>query len=77
MRLKTAYTVDKIPFPEHPLPQAEREGWQNLNGEWSLKKLDGKGAELFSGVILVPFSPETLNSGIPEGFTLGEDESLI
>ena len=39
MRLKTPYTVDAIPFPEHPTPQAERETWANLNGEWSLKKL--------------------------------------
>ena len=77
MRLKTTYTVDKIPFPEHPLPQAEREAWQNLNGVWSLKKLAKNGEELFNGVILVPFSPETLNSGIPEGFVLGEDESLV
>ena len=77
MRLKTAYTVDKIPFPEHPFPQAERACWQNLNGEWSLKKLGKTGEELFNGVILVPFSPETLNSGVPEGFTLGEEERLV
>ena len=77
MRLKTAYKVDKIPFPEHPLPQAERESWLNLNGEWSLKKLSPLGECLFDGIILVPFSPETLNSGVPEGFALGEDESLI
>ena len=77
MRLKTAYKVDKIPFPEHPLPQAERESWLNLNGEWSLKKLSPLGECLFDGIILVPFSPETLNSGVPERFALGEDESLI
>ncbi len=77
MRLKTSYTVDKIPFPEHPRPQAERESWLNLNGEWSLKKLSQKGEELFSGQILVPFSPETLNSGIEEGFVLSEEESLV
>ena len=77
MRLKTPYTVDAIPFPEHPTPQAERETWANLNGEWSLKKLSADGKELFSGQILVPFSPETLNSGIEEGFVLGEEESLV
>lgn len=77
MRLKTSYTVDKIPFPEHPRPQAERESWLNLNGEWSLKKLSQSGEELFSGQILVPFSPETLHSGIEEGFVLGEEESLV
>lgn len=77
MRLKTFYTVDEIPFPEHPRPQAERESWLNLNGEWSLKKLFKSGEELFSGQILVPFSPETLHSGIEEGFVLGEEESLV
>jgi beta-galactosidase/beta-glucuronidase len=77
MRLKTPYTVDAIPFPEHPTPQAERETWANLNGEWSLKKLSADGKELFSGQILVPFSPETLNSGIEEGFVLGEEERLV
>ena len=77
MRLKTSYTVDKIPFPEHPRPQAERESWLNLNGEWSLKKLSQSGEELFSRQILVPFSPETLHSGIEEGFVLGEEESLV
>ena len=77
MRLKTTYNVDKIPFPEHPLPQAERESWKNLNGEWLLKKLSEQDAILFDGIILVPFSPETLNSGIPEGFVFGENESLV
>ena len=77
MRLKTPYSVDSIPFPEHPRPQAEREAWTNLNGTWHLKKLSADGKELFNGKILVPFSPETLNSGIEEGFVLGEDESLV
>ena len=77
MRLKTNYTVDEIPFPEHPCPQAERESWANLNGKWRLKKLSAKGETLFNGEILVPFSPETLNSGIEEGFVLGEDEYLV
>ena len=77
MRLKTNYTVDPIPFPEHPTPQAEREGWQNLNGKWALQKLSPAGEVLFDGVILVPFSPETLNSGVEEGFVLGEDETLV
>lgn len=77
MRLKTPYTVDTIPFPEHPRPQAEREAWTNLNGEWNLKKLSPANEELFNGKILVPFSPETLNSGVEEGFVLGEDETLV
>lgn len=77
MRLKTAYTIDTIPFPEHPQPQAERETWTNLNGEWSLKKLSADGKELWAGKILVPFSPESLNSGVEEGFVLGEEESLV
>lgn len=77
MRLKTAYTVDSIPFPEHPRPQAERDTWANLNGVWNLKKLSADNETVFDGEILVPFSPETLNSGITDGFVLGEEETLV
>ena len=77
MQLKTNYKVSDIPFPEHPAPQLMRDGWLNLNGKWKLKKLSHKGNELFSGEILVPFSPETINSGVGNGFTLNVDEELV
>ena len=76
MQLKTNYTVGEIPHSEHPLPQAKRENWLCLNGKWNLQKLNKEGEKIFDGEILVPFSPETLNSGIEEGFVLHAGESL-
>ena len=78
MKLKTDYQVDTIPFPEYPRPQFKRESFLNLNGLWKFGKAkrDQEVKEL-KDEILVPFSPETLNSKIPEGFSLGIDEKLI
>ena len=70
MRLKTNYTVGEIPHAEHPMPQFCRENWLNLNGVWDFYKETVDGAHAYEGSILVPFSPETLNSGIEEGFVL-------
>ena len=75
MRLKTNYNVGAIPHNEHPRPQAQRKDWLCLNGEWDFYKTDGNKKE-FEGKILVPFSPETLNSGVAEGFVLKAKEEL-
>ena len=74
--LKTNYEIGNIPHPEHPTPQFQRDTWTCLNGTWKLKKLSQNNTVVFDGEILVPFSPETLNSGIANGFTLYKDESL-
>ncbi len=76
VRLKTPYTVEEIPHAEHPLPQCMREHWMTLNGRWSFYKTDAAGNRFFEGEILVPFSPESLLSGIPEGFCLTRGEKL-
>ncbi len=70
MRLQTAYHVGEVPHAAHPLPQAAREHWLCLNGKWEFCKIDAAGNRSYEGEILVPFSPETLNSGIAEGFVL-------
>ena len=77
MKLKTKYTIGELPHSEHPLPQAERKNWLCLNGEWQFSKLDINGNTAYEGKILVPFSPETLNSGIEEGFVLDSGETLV
>lgn len=78
MRLKTDYNVDTIPHPEYPRPQLKREDYTVLNGYWSFAKAKiGEEVSDFTDKILVPFSPEALNSGIPEGFTLSRDEKLV
>lgn len=76
MRLRTKYEVGGVPHAAHPRPQAARERWQCLNGEWQLEKLDKNGECTLSCKIQVPFSPETLNSGVEEGFLLRAGESL-
>ncbi len=75
MRLKTNYEVGLIPHSEHPRPQARRNSWLCLNGAWEFYKTDGN-TKSYEGEILVPFSPETLNSGIAEGFVLNPGEKL-
>ncbi len=78
MRLKTDYEIEKIPHSEYPRPQLKREDWLCLNGEWSFAKVkQTKEVNEFTQKILVPFSPETLNSKIAEGFKLEEDEKLV
>lgn len=62
----------KIPRPEHPEPQLEREAWLNLNGEWAFEMDFGcsgreRGlhqAESLANTICVPFCPESRLSGI-------------
>ncbi|MBQ5612466.1 MAG: hypothetical protein IIU88_02000, partial [Clostridia bacterium] len=76
-RLKTPYEVGEIPHSEHPHPQRMRKDWLCLNGEWELTKQSPEGKALFSGKILVPFSPETINGGLEAGFRLEEGESLL
>ena len=77
IRLKTNYEVGETPHSEHPMPQAKRENWLCLNGKWQLKKINCLNETTFDGEILVPFSPETLNSGVAEGFVLQTGERLI
>ena len=49
---------------EYPRPNLVRESYFNLNGEWEYCiNQDAKMAE-YQGTILVPFSPETLLSGV-------------
>lgn len=60
------------PRPEHPRPDAWRENWVTLNGEWQFEideKSDGESRGLISGKdlasrIVVPFCPESKLSGI-------------
>ncbi|MBE5750947.1 MAG: glycoside hydrolase family 2 [Clostridiales bacterium] len=75
MTLKTRYNVGETPHSQHPFPQAKRENWLCLNGKWNLQKLRGESV-VFDGKILVPFSPETLLSGI-ENFRLESGETLV
>ncbi len=62
----------RIPRPEHPNPQFERESWTNLNGEWEFEIDCGKSGidrkfyerDCLNGKIIVPFCPESELSGV-------------
>ena len=77
MRLKTKYNIGEIPHSEHPCPQSMRKNWLCLNGEWDFYKEDTEGGKSYEGKILVPFSPETLRSGIAEDFSLKSGEKIV
>lgn len=80
MLLKTDYLVDEIPHSEHPLPQARRDTWLCLNGKWDFHKLTVDNKQENVGEIIVPFSPETLLSGITVNgneFLLKSGEKLV
>ncbi|MBQ8685984.1 MAG: glycoside hydrolase family 2 [Clostridia bacterium] len=66
-----------VPHSEHPLPQEMRKDWACLNGEWDFYKLTKEGKRENEGKILVPFSPETLLSGLDEDFLLRSGEMLV
>ena len=77
MRLKTSYNIGEIPHSEHPCPQSMRKNWLCLNGKWAFHKETATGEKSCEGEIVVPFSPETINSGVAEGFVLNSGEKLV
>ncbi len=52
------------PLPEYPRPNMVRDSYLNLNGEWEYCISRSEKAEHYDGTILVPFSPETVLSGV-------------
>lgn len=55
----------QCPLSEYPRPQLVREHWQCLNGVWQFHIADGEDIPCqFESEILVPFSPETVLSGV-------------
>ena len=75
--LKTRYEIGETPHSEHPFPQARRDTWLCLNGEWDFYKQKTDDSKANEGKITVPFSPETLNSGVAAGFVLNTGETLV
>lgn len=49
---------------EYPRPQMKRDSYFNLNGYWHYAISDSKEANTHDGKILVPFSPESVLSGV-------------
>lgn len=68
-------TLDRdAPLPEYPRPQLARDSFLNLNGVWDYAftaqapgpegALGGEAPAVFDGEIVVPFSPESVLSGV-------------
>ena len=64
---------DAVPLAEYPRPQLKRTDWQCLNGWWEYAfRLSGEPMGTADGKILVPFSPETVRSGVGRTLLPGE-----
>ena len=61
------------PLPEYPRPQLHRDSYLNLNGRWEYAICAGDDAPgEYDGEIIVPFSPESLLSGVMRTVLAGD-----
>ncbi len=65
---KEGKELNGIPWNSYPRPQLKRDSFYNLNGYWGFAVTNGDEPIEYSDKILVPFSPETLLSGIHKCF---------
>ncbi len=57
--------LDYVPLSEYPRPQLKRDSFLCLNGFWDYAiKKQGEQLDSYDGKILVPFSPESILSGV-------------
>ena len=76
MKTKWGETLDPAHvLPEYPRPQLIRSSYLNLNGMWAYAiTADDNPPQAFDGQILVPFSPESVLSGVQR--TVGPKDRL-
>lgn len=61
------------PLPEYPRPQLRRDSYVNLNGRWDYAfRIAATEPKDWDGRIVVPFSPESLLSGVNRQLQPGE-----
>ncbi len=67
-------TLDReCPLGDYPRPQLRRKSWKCLNGRWDYAiRNDGAFPDKWDGEILVPFSPESLLSGVERQLLPGQ-----
>ncbi len=76
--LKTNYEIDNnCPLAEYPRPQFVRDSYLCLNGKWSfaIRKV-GEELGFYDKQIIVPFSPESINSGLSEAVKVLANDRL-
>lgn len=74
-QLTTNWKPDDVPLPEYPRPQLRRDEYEILNGWWDLAvTCSEQEPQGYDKRILVPYSPESLLSGV--GHILMPDEFL-
>lgn len=77
IRLETPFEVSDIPLAEYPRPQFQRDSYMTLNGKWDYAIYrTGESFGGYQGKILVPYSPESLLSGLPEGTMVTPSDTL-
>ena len=59
-------------LPEYPRPNLKRNSYFNLNGKWDYCINQSKETSEYEGEILVPYSPETLLSGVQKKVAPGD-----
>lgn len=57
---------------EYPRPGLVRDSYMNLNGEWEYAISGKKETDAYDGTILVPFSPESMLSGVGKTLKPGQ-----
>lgn len=68
---------EKIPHSEYPRPQMRREKYTCLNGVWRFAvRKAGSPLGNYDEKIIVPFSPETINSGLKTPITVSSSDRL-
>ena len=60
-----------LPLSSYPRPQLKRDNWVCLNGVWEYAFSENEPAE-YTGEIIVPFSPESLLSGVSRELSAGQ-----
>ena len=77
IRLRTPFEIGSVPLSEYPRPQFARDSYKTLNGYWDYAIFNrADGFPGWQGKILVPFSPESLLSGLPEGMQVTPEDVL-
>lgn len=66
------YKSGDQPLPEYPRPHFQRDSYLSLNGVWDFTSSKKKKVSFFDEQIIVPFSPESVLSGVKRKIKRGD-----